>query len=82
MEQKELMDRLRQNPAAAQKVMQSPDGQALMRMLTTDGGGSLNRAMMQAAGGNTADLAAMIRQVMQSPEGAALIQNIGNSLQK
>ena len=83
MEQSELMEKLRQNPAALQRVMRSQDGQQLMRMLSgADGGSSLNRAAMQAAGGNTAELTKMIQNVMQSPEGAELIRRISESLQK
>ena len=83
MEQAELMEKLRQNPAALQRVMHSQDGQQLMRMLSgADGGSSLNRAAMQAAGGNTAEITKMIQNVMQSPEGAELIRRISESLQK
>ena len=83
MEQAELMEKLRQNPAALQRVMRSQDGQQLMRMLSgADGGSSLNRAVMQAAGGNTAEITKMIQNVMQSQEGAELIRRISESLQK
>ena len=83
MEQSELMEKLRQNPAALQRVMRAQDGQQLMRMLSgADGGSSLNRAAMQAAGGNTAEITKMIQNVMQSPEGAELIRRISESLQK
>ena len=83
MEQSELMEKLRQNPAALQRVMRSQDGQQLMRMLSgADGGSSLNRAAMQAAGGNTAEITKMNQNVMQSPEGAELIRRISESLQK
>ena len=83
MEQSELMEKLRQNPAALQRVMRSQDGQQLMRMLSgADGGSALNRAAMQAAGGNTAEITKMIQNVMQSPEGAELIRRISESLLK
>ena len=71
------------NPAALQSIMQSQDGQRLMQMLSGgDHGVSLNRAAAQAAGGNTADMVQMLKNVMSSPEGAALVQRIGESLQK
>ena len=83
MDQAELIQRLKKNPAALQSVMQSQDGQKLMQMLSgTDGGTGLNRAAAQAASGNTADMVKMLKQVMSSPEGAALVQRIGQSLQK
>ena len=83
MDQTDMIRRLKQNPAALQGVMQSQDGQKLMQMLSgADGGESLNRAATQAAGGNTGDMVQMLKNVMSSPEGAALVQRIGQSLQK
>ena len=83
MNQNDMMGRLQRDPDAAQRVMQSADGQALMQMLSgNDGGVSLNQAMTQASNGNTAQLAAMIRQVMDSPEGAALVRSVGTSFLK
>lgn len=78
-----MIQRLKQNPAALQSIMQSQDGQRLMQMLSgADGGASLSRAATQAAGGNTADMVQMLKKVMSSPDGAALVQRIGQSLQK
>ena len=83
MNQYDMMSQLQRDPGAAQRVMESADGQALMQMLSgPDGGAGLQQAMTQASAGNTAQLASMLRQVMQSPEGAALIRNIGSSLLK
>lgn len=83
MDQAEMIQRLKQNPAALQSIMQSRDGQKLMQMLSgSDGGAGLNRAAAQAAGGNTADMVQMLKKVMSSPDGAALIQRIGQNLQK
>ena len=83
MNQNDMMARLKHDPAAAQRVRESSDGQALMQMLSgTDGGTGLQQAMAQASSGNTAQLAEMIRQVMQSPQGAALVRNIGTSFLK
>lgn len=78
-----MMEKLQKNPAAIQQLMHSQDGQALMRMLNgADGGASLQKAVMQAAGGNTAQITQMLQQVMQSPEGAALVSRINQTLQK
>ena len=83
MNQNDMMSRLKRDPVAAQRVMESADGQALMQMLSGgDGGAGLQQAMAQASAGNTAQLAEMIRQVMQSPQGAALVRNIGTSFLK
>lgn len=83
MNQNDMMARLQRDPGAAQQVMQSQDGQALLQMLSgSDGGASLQQAMARASSGDTAQLAAMLRQVMQSPDGATLIRNIGSQLIK
>lgn len=83
MNQNDMMARLQRDPGAAQQVMQSQDGQALLQMLSGgDGGAALQQAMAQASSGDTAQLAAMLRQVMQSPDGAALIRNIGSQFMK
>lgn len=83
MNQNDMMTRLQRDPGAAQQVMQSQDGQALLQMLSGgDGGATLQQAMARASSGDTAQLAAMLRQVMQSPDGAALIRNIGSQFMK
>ena len=83
MDQKEMMERLKQNPQAIEALMKSPDGQALMRLLQGgDGGQALNRASSQAAAGNTAQITQMLKGIMSTPGGAELIRRIGQSLQK
>ena len=83
MEQKEIMEKFQKNPAAIHQLMQSKDGQVLMQMLNgADNGASLQKAVTQAAMGNTAQITQMLQKVMQSPEGAALIGRISQSLQK
>ena len=78
-----MMEKLQKNPAAIHQLMQSKDGQTLMQMLNgTDSGTSLQKAVTQAAMGNTAQITQMLQKVMQSPEGAALISRISQSLQK
>ena len=64
-------------------LMQSRDGQTLMRMLTQgDGGAGLQRAVQSAAKGDTAAVTRMVSQIMQSPEGAALVERINKAVQK
>jgi hypothetical protein len=83
MDQKEMVERLKQNPAALKSVMQSQDGQRLMQLLSgNDGGKTLNRAAMQATGGNTAEMVRLISGIMQSADGAALVERINKSLQQ
>ena len=53
MDQKEIMERLKRDPAALQAVMQSQDGQMLLRLLSgSDGGRTLQQAVRQAAAGD------------------------------
>ena len=79
----QLIDKFRKNPAAAQALLQSGDGQRLLQMLTQrDGGAALNRAAQSAAMGNTKDLAAMLSNLMQSPEGKAVMSRISESAKK
>ncbi|MBQ1674746.1 MAG: hypothetical protein II069_01730 [Oscillospiraceae bacterium] len=83
MDQKEIIERLKKNPAAAQALLNSPDAQALMRMLQgQDGGQALDRAASQAAGGNTAQMTQMLKNIMSTPGGAQLIKRLAKSLQK
>ena len=83
MDQRKLMEQLKRDPSALQRIMQSPDGQQLMQRLSGgDNGAALNRAAAQASGGNTAEMVRMIKNVMSSPDGAALVQRIRDSLQQ
>ena len=72
MNQKELANRLRQNPDALQSVLRSPDGQRLLQLLSgSDGGQALQQAAQQAESGSTAQLVQLLRRVMSTPDGAA-----------
>jgi hypothetical protein len=54
-----------------------------MQLLSgNDGGKTLNRAAMQATGGNTAEMVRLISGIMQSADGAALVERINKSLQQ
>lgn len=80
---KQLMNQLRSNPAALQSLMQSQDGQELMRMLTGhDRGAALQQAAQAAARGNPAEIAKLVSQVMQNPDGAQLMERINKAVQK
>lgn len=80
---KRMMQQLKANPAMLQSLMQSRDGQALLRMLSAgDQGASLQRAAQSAAKGNPAELMRMMNQVMQSPAGAELVQRINQSVKQ
>lgn len=79
----QMAEQLRRNPAMLKSLMQSRDGQTLMRMLTQgDGGAGLQKAVQSAAKGDTAAVTRMVSQIMQSPEGAALVERINKAVQK
>lgn len=78
-----MIQQLKSNPAMLQSLMQSPDGQALLRMLSAgDQGASLQRAAQSAAKGNPAEMMRMMSQVMKSPAGAELVQRINRSIKQ
>ena len=80
MNQKELANRLRQNPDALQSVLRSPDGQRLLQLLS--GSQTLQQAAQQAESGSTAQLVQLLRRVMSTPDGAALAGRIMQQLQQ
>lgn len=74
-----LADQLKKDPKMLRSLMQSSDGQNLMRMLSREGG--LQQAAQAAAKGSPAQLAEMVNRLMQSPEGAALAERINRTVQ-
>ncbi len=83
MDQKEMMERLKRDPAALHAVMGSRDGQMLLGLLPgIDGGRTLQQAIRQAAAGDASAISGMLQGIMSTPQGAALVQRIGESLQK
>ena len=78
-----MAEQLRKNPAMLKSLMQSRDGQTLMRLLTQgDGGAGLQKAVQSAARGDTGAMTKMVSQLMQSPEGAELVERINRAVQK
>ena len=78
-----MMEQLQKDPSAIQGLMQSRDGQALLRMLTQqDQVASLQQGAQSAGKGDTTQLARMVTQVMQSPDGAALVERINKAMRK
>ena len=79
----QMAEQLRKNPAMLKSLMQSQDGQTLMRMLTQDDGGtSLRKAVQSAAKGDAGAMTRMVSQIMQGPEGAELVERINKAVQK
>ena len=80
---KRMMERLKADPAALRRLMQSRDGQTLMQALTRpDNGAGLQRAMQSAMHGDMNVMAELVGRVAQSPEGAALMERVSQRLQK
>lgn len=74
---------LQQDPAALRALMQSQDGQTLLRLLTQkDQGAGLQKAVQSAMRGDTTQMADMVRQIMQSPDGARLVERINQATKK
>lgn len=74
---KRMMERLKADPAALRRLMQSRDGQTLCGPdpgRTT--GAGLQRAVRAAMRGDTNVMAELVGRVAQSPEGAALMERI------
>lgn len=74
------IERLRKNKDLANQLMRSDDGQALLSLLSRgDGGASLERAAQDAAKGDTAALAQMLRSLMANKEAAAIMSRLNDS---
>ena len=83
MDMQQVLQQVKNDPQMVQRVMHSPDGQKLMRLLTSaDGGSTLSQAATAASSGNAAQMVAMLKKIIQSPEGAALMGRLGSQLQQ
>ena len=81
MNEQDIVNKLKSDPRALKSVMQSQDGQALLRMLSGGNSAALGQAA-QAASGDTAALSAMLSRVLSSPQGAELVQRLESKLQQ
>lgn len=88
-EPKTNLEQLMRDPKAAgllkqkdllKRLMQSPDTQRLMQMLSQNAGDGLKSAAAAAAKGDTGQLTGMLQQVMQSKEGAQLVERINQAV--
>ena len=62
--------------ADIQKVFGSPEGQALIRLLSRDGGAALKRAADAVKQGKPELAQQIMRPAMESPDAAALIERL------
>lgn len=66
--------------ARLERLRDAPETQKIFAMLSRSTGGKLEEAAGKAAGGDSAQLVAAIRQLMQDPEGQKLIQQMKQEL--
>ncbi len=77
------IEKLKNDPQFAQKLLASADGQKLMRLLSgRDGGAALARATESAGRGSTRELAQMLAALMQNKDAAALMRRLNNAASK
>lgn len=77
------IERLKHDPALAARILRSGDGNALLSALTrSDGGAALDHAAKAAAGGDTAELARLLRGLMSDPSAAAAMERLSESAKR
>ncbi|MBP3313603.1 MAG: hypothetical protein J6K84_02975 [Oscillospiraceae bacterium] len=62
--------------ADIKKVLASPEGQALLRMLNKDGGALLQKAAAAVKSGDIKTAQELVRPVMESPDATKLIERL------
>ena len=73
----QFAEQLRKNPAMLKALLQSPDGQALIQMLSRGNqGAQLRSAVRDASRGNPAEAVRLVNQFLETSEGAALAQRL------
>jgi hypothetical protein len=78
-----LLRSLGKDSNTLRSIMNSADGQTLMRMLAgQDGGTSLRQAAQSAMQGDTAQMSRMIQNLMNTPDGAKLAERIRQAVEK
>ena len=78
-----VIERFKKDPAAAQSLLQSGDGQSLMQLLTAQtGGAALEPAAHNATRGDTKEPAARLSSLMHSPQGAELMRRLNDAARK
>ena len=79
----QLLRSLSKDSSALRAIMNSADGQSLMRMLAgQDGGAALRQAAQSAMQGDTAQMSRMIQNLMNTPDGAQLAERIRQAAEK
>lgn len=77
------LQKILSDPAAMQRLAASGEAKALAKLLTQQrSAASLQRAARSAAGGDTGQLAELLRSVTASPEGAKLLSSLQKALEQ
>ena len=61
-----------------QKVLASPEGQRLLTLLRTDGGGALQQAMQAVKRGDYENAKSVLAPMLRDPEAAELLQKLSH----
>ena len=81
MDQKQLMEQLRNNPQFLENLAQSQDGQALMARLQQNGQ-ALEQATQKGQQGDLIAMTKLLRGVMADREGRELLERLAKQMQK
>ncbi len=77
---KAAIEQLKRDPERARRLLLSPDGQALMNMLSAgDNGAKLRAAVQSAARGNTQELSQMLGALMKDRGAAAMMSRLNDA---
>jgi len=78
----QLIEALKKNPAAAEALFHTQDGQRLLQLMTQGGTPALEQAAAGAARGDPAAMIRLVSEVLRSPEGAELARRISKAAMK
>ena len=81
MDQRQILEQLRQNPQILEKLANSADGKLLMMRLQQNGQ-ELEQAAKKGQNGDLLAMTKMLRDVMADREGRELIERLAKQIQK
>ena len=81
MDQKQIMEQIRNNPQILQNLVQSQDGQALMARLQQNSQ-ALEQATQKGQQGDLLAMTKLLRGVMADREGRELWERLAQQMQK
>ena len=81
MDQRQILEQLKQNPQILEKLANSADGKMLMTRLQQNGQ-ELEQAAKKGQNGDLLAMTKMLRDVMADREGRELIERLAKQIQK